>query len=40
MNMLACNQLLLSSNFDMEQIEPVILGFLRNSFGTPSEMLT
>lgn len=40
MNTLACNQLLLSSNFDMEQIEPVILDFLRNSFGTPSEMLT
>ena len=33
MDTLACNQLLLSSKFDMEQIEPVILDFLRNSFG-------
>lgn len=33
MDTLACNQLLLSSNFDMEQIEPVILDFLRKSFG-------
>ena len=33
MDTLACNQLLLPSDFDMEQIEPVILDFLRNSFG-------
>lgn len=33
MDTLACNQLLLPSNFDTEQIEPVILDFLRNSFG-------